>query len=56
LPAWVWPVVDLWLLTRRYRGPFGGRIMPCVGGPADQPAALIDAFDMLDGYADGDKG
>lgn len=48
LPAWVWPVVDLYFVTRRYSSPMGGRPLPCPGAPGEQPAALMDAFAILD--------
>jgi hypothetical protein len=47
LPAWVWPVVDLWLLCRRHAG-IGGAPLPCPGSVGEQPAALMDAFRLLD--------
>ncbi len=28
----------------------GGRALPCAGGPADQPAALMDAFMLLEAW------
>lgn len=49
LPAWVWPVVDLYFQSLRYASPFGGRALPCPGGVGEQPAALMDAFLILDG-------
>ena len=48
LPAWVWPVVDLWLTCRQFRSPFGGQVLPCRGSPGEQPAALLDAFAIMD--------
>lgn len=48
LPAWIWPVVDLWFQTLRFASPFGGRPMPCPGAPGEQPAALMDAFTIMD--------
>ncbi len=42
-------MIDLWQLCRVNAGPFGGRVLPCAGGPGEQPAALLDAFAMLDG-------
>ncbi|MBB6503215.1 hypothetical protein F4693_000164 [Sphingomonas endophytica] len=48
LPASIWPVVDLYFLTARFAGPLGGRVLPCPGAPAEQPAALLDAFAVLD--------
>jgi hypothetical protein len=48
LPAWIWPVVDLWLLSQRYAG-LMGTPLPCPGSAAEQPAALMDAFATLDG-------
>ena len=49
LPAWVWPVVDLWFMCRRYASPIVGQALPCPGSPGEQPAALMDAFLILDG-------
>lgn len=49
LPAWIWAVVDLWIVARRHASPLGGRVLPCPGSPAEQPAALLDAFVLLDG-------
>lgn len=46
--AEVWPIVDLWFLTKRYGGPFGGTSLPCPGSPAEQPALLMDAMALLD--------
>jgi hypothetical protein len=40
-------VVDLWLQCRMRGGP-DTPLLPQAGGMLDQPAALIDAFDMLD--------
>jgi hypothetical protein len=44
--------VDLYLHCRaRAAGPLGGAAvpaLPCAGGYGDQPAALMDAFDMLE--------
>ena len=48
LPAWVWPVVDLYFVTRRFASPLGGQPLPCPGSPGEQPAALLDAFADLD--------
>ena len=47
-PASIWPVVDLYFLAARFASPLGGRILPCPGSPAEQPAALLDAFAVLD--------
>jgi hypothetical protein len=44
----VWAVIDLWIMTRRYASPFGGQPLPCPGSPGEQPAALMDAFAILD--------
>ncbi|WP_162527161.1 hypothetical protein [Sphingomonas solaris] len=44
-------VVDLWFATRAHGGQMGGRILPCAGAIADQPAALMDAFMLLDSFA-----
>jgi hypothetical protein len=41
-------VVDLWLMCRRYAGPLTGTPLPTGGAPGEQPAALMDAFAMLD--------
>jgi hypothetical protein len=45
----VWGVLDLWVVCRP-PGPMGGRqhLMPGPGGAGDQPAALTDAFQMID--------
>lgn len=48
LPFWVWAVVDLFFLTRQYTSPMGGRVLPCPGSPGEQPAALMDAFAILE--------
>jgi hypothetical protein len=34
----------------------GGRALPCAGGVGQQPAALMDAFALLDGWTVEDKG
>jgi hypothetical protein len=49
LPAWIWPVLDLWALCRSGGG-MGGIVKhpPGPGGMGDQPAALMDAFAMID--------
>jgi len=49
LPDWVWPVLDLWALCRS-PGPMGGTLktLPGPGGAGCQPAALMDAFGMID--------
>lgn len=45
-------VVDLWASCRRQMGMLGSfTTLPRAGGVADQPAALMDAFDLLDGAA-----
>jgi len=51
LPRWALFTVDLWLRCRsRGTGPLGGGapVLPSAGGLVDQPAALMDAFDMLE--------
>lgn len=49
VPRWAFSVVDLWLRCRPLAGKLGGPSpLPCSGGVGDQPAALMDAFDMLD--------
>ncbi|USI71615.1 hypothetical protein [Sphingomonas morindae] len=35
-------------MCRRYAGPLTGTPLPTTGAPGDQPAALMDAFAMLD--------
>jgi hypothetical protein len=42
-------VVDLWFLAKRFVGPMTGQVLPCPGSPGEQPAALMDAFAVLDG-------
>jgi len=44
----VWPVVDLWFVARRFASPLSGRALPCPGSAGEQPAALMDAFALLD--------
>uniref|UniRef100_UPI0035CA4965 hypothetical protein n=1 Tax=uncultured Sphingomonas sp. TaxID=158754 RepID=UPI0035CA4965 len=44
-------MVDLWFLCRRYMSPMSGPILPCPGAPGEQPAALMDAFAILDAAA-----
>lgn len=50
LPAWALFTVDLWLRCRARGGALGGGtpIMPGPGGYGQQPAALMDAFDLLE--------
>lgn len=49
MPGWVFGVVDLWLRCRRNMGMLGSfTALPCPGGIGDQPAALMDAFALLD--------
>lgn len=48
LPAWVWPVVDLYFTAKRYASPITGQALPCPGSAGEQPAALMDAFLLLD--------
>jgi hypothetical protein len=40
-------VIDLYFLTRRYAGMMGIPL-PCPGSPSEQPAALLDAFAIID--------
>jgi hypothetical protein len=40
--------VDLWFTTRRFSSPMMGQPLPCPGSPAEQPAALLDAFLVLE--------
>ncbi|WP_160299238.1 hypothetical protein [Sphingomonas sp. SRS2] len=42
-------MVDLWRFCRAQAGIYSGRPLPCSGGPADQPAGLMEAFTLLDG-------
>jgi hypothetical protein len=44
----VWPVVDLYFTAKRYASPLTGQVLPCPGSPGEQPAALMDAFVLLD--------
>lgn len=49
LPAWIWGVLNLWLTCRRGGGMMGTfTALPCAGGVGDQPAALIEAFAILE--------
>lgn len=49
VPRWAFAVVDLWMRCRAAgNAMIGGAVLPGAGGMTDQPAALIDAFDMLD--------
>jgi len=41
-------VLDLFYAVRRFSSPLGGRPLPCPGSPAEQPAALLDAFAILE--------
>lgn len=49
LPAWVWPVLDLWAACR-VPGPMGAplHLLPGPGGAGCQPAALMTAFGHID--------
>ncbi|WP_310498312.1 hypothetical protein [Sandarakinorhabdus sp.] len=46
----MWPVIDIWMVART-PGPMGGmmKLLPCGGAAGEQPAALMDALDMVDG-------
>ena len=41
-------MVDLYFVSRRFASPMGGRVLPCPGSPGEQPAALLDAFLILE--------
>ena len=42
-------MIDLYFLCRRYASPLiGSTPLPCPGSPGEQPAALMDAFMVLD--------
>jgi hypothetical protein len=43
-------VVDLYFTCRRFMSPVTGQVLPCPGSPGEQPAALLDAFLVIDGY------
>ena len=44
--------MDLWFACRRHMGMFGSfTALPCAGGVGEQPAALMDAFALLDAAA-----
>jgi len=43
-------VVDIWITLRGMRQ--HGLALPCAGGLVDQPAALMDAFAVLDGLVE----
>ena len=44
----MWSVVDLWFTCRRFASPYTPQILPCPGSAGEQPAALLDAFAILD--------
>jgi hypothetical protein len=53
VPAWAFAVVDLWFTCRRNMGMMGSfTALPCSGGVGEQPAALMDAFALLDSNID----
>jgi hypothetical protein len=52
----VFGVVDLWLAARSHAGSMGGRALPCSGAIGDQPAALMDAFALLEMWANEKEG
>ena len=41
-------MVDLWFRTQAYSSPMGGRALPCPGSVGEQPAPLMDAFDLIE--------
>ncbi|HEV7658833.1 MAG TPA: hypothetical protein VGO55_03205 [Allosphingosinicella sp.] len=46
-------MVDLWFTCRRNMGMMGSfTALPCSGGVGEQPAALMDAFALLDSNID----
>ncbi|MEA3390022.1 MAG: hypothetical protein U9R64_12230 [Pseudomonadota bacterium] len=54
MPRWALFTVDLWARCRAKGGGLLGGVpptMPCAGGYGEQPAALMDAFDMLEEMA-----
>ena len=50
MPRQIFEIVDLWFCCRRVGG-VDGKALPASGGVGDQPAALMDAFMMLDDFA-----
>lgn len=57
MPADVRAAVRLWLMCRKWgSGGIGGAaVLPGGGGLGDQPAALIDAFALLDRMLENDN-
>lgn len=51
LPLWLFGVVDLWFLAMGQRSMMTPRALPCPGSVGEQPAALMDAFALLDAMA-----
>ncbi|MDX3885985.1 MAG: hypothetical protein QHC65_16295 [Sphingomonas sp.] len=49
-------MIDLWLACRRAGSGWGGTPLPMNGSPGRQPAALMDAFRILDDLASKDEG
>ena len=47
IPRAIFDVVDMWM-AMRLREKDGGHFLPSAGGMMDQPAALIEAFGILD--------
>ncbi|WP_158000011.1 hypothetical protein [Sphingomonas elodea] len=41
-------MVDLYFQCRRFASPLTGRALPCPGSVGEQPAALMDAFQILE--------
>jgi hypothetical protein len=39
---------DLWFHCRRFASPLMPQVLPCPGSPGEQPAALMDAFAIID--------
>ncbi len=55
-PPWAFTVVDLWLDCKRLSGASifgrGAAPLPCPGSVGEQPAALMDAFALLDSWTE----
>lgn len=59
VPGWCERLVQAWARVSRLRGGGlvpGAPILPCGGGFGDQPALVMDAFEMFDHWAEQRKG
>lgn len=48
-------MIDLYFTARRFAAPMGTAPLPCPGSPGEQPAALLDAFAIIDGLLQTEK-